>query len=293
MKLATTTLGCFKWDLPTVLSQVAGYGFQGIDFRGLQGELKLWKLPEFSTRLAETAGRIRDHGLSVTCVSSGIHLAATRPDRVAEYDEELVRSAEICGALGCGQIRVFGGSLGLAGGTSEADRPRVVEVVAERVAVLAERAQAIASVELLIETHDAWTSSRNMAAVLERVGRSDVACCWDVKHTYWTGQETPTTTWSRLAPWVRNTHWKDVRRVQGSMETYGRDISDSGLLCLVGEGIVPLSDCYELLDMAGYEGWLTLEWEKHWHPHIEEPDIAFPTFVCYMRDLAAHQRRVV
>jgi sugar phosphate isomerase/epimerase len=292
MKLATTTLGCFKWDLPTVLSRVTGYGFQGIDFRGLQGELKLWQLPEFSTELTETAARIGDHGLTVTCISSGIHLTDTRPERMAEYDEELVRSAELCAALGCGRIRVFGGSLGLADGATEADRPRVVDLVAERVSVLAERARRIAPVDLLIETHDAWTSSGDMAAVLARVDRSDVACCWDVKHTYWTGQETPTTTWEQIGPWVRNTHWKDVRRVKNSKETYGRDLSSSGLLCLVGEGTVPLADCYELLEMAGYGGWLTLEWEKHWHPHIEEPEIAFPTFVCYMRDLAAHRRHV-
>ena len=40
----------------------------GIDFRGLQGEFRLWNLPEFSAGLTETASRIRESGLAVTCV---------------------------------------------------------------------------------------------------------------------------------------------------------------------------------------------------------------------------------
>jgi sugar phosphate isomerase/epimerase len=287
MKLSTTTLGCFKWDLPTVLERVAGYGFEGIDFRGLQGELKLWLLPEFSTGLADTASCIRDLGLTVTCISSGILLSDTRPEHMAEHDEELVRSAEICRALGCRQIRVFGGSLGLAGGATEADRERVVDLVAARARDLAERAGQIAPVDLLIETHDAWTSSRDMVAALERCNRPDVACCWDLKHTYWTGKETPETSWERLAPWVRNTHWKDVRRCCGSPAEAGRDLKGSGVLCLVGDGIAPLTDCYDLLTTAGYDGWFTLEWEKRWHPYLDEPDVAFPGFVRYLRDLEA------
>lgn len=291
MRLSTTTLGCPDWELPTVLERVCEYGFEGIDFRGLRKELKLWLLPEFSGGLTDTAARIRDHGLTVTCVSSGIHLSDTRPESVVAHDEELVRSAEICRALGCRQIRVFGGSLRLAGGAVESDRPRVIDLVAERVSALAERARSIAPVDLLIETHDAWTSSAHMLAILQRAARDDVACCWDVKHTYWTGRETPETTWLRLGGWVRNTHWKDVRRCRGSAGELGRDPGSGERLCLTGEGIVPLADCYDLLASSDYDGWYTLEWEKHWHPQIEEPEVAFPRFVRCMHDLEARRRQ--
>jgi len=286
MKLSTTTLGCPGWDLATVLTRLQEYGFGGVDFRGLKGEFKLWRLPEFAAGLKDTAARIRDHGLAVTCVSSGIHLGDTRPESIAAYDEELLRSAEICGALDCPHIRVFGGSLGLAGGRTEAQRAEVIELVADRARAMAQRAGAIAPVDLLIETHDAWTSSAHVRALLERIGRQDVACCWDVKHTYWASRETPETTWAALGPWVRNTHWKDVRRFRGSAKEFGRDLSRDGLLCLVGTGILPLADCHDLLQASDYKGWFTLEWEKHWHPHIEEPEIAFPRFVQSMRELA-------
>ncbi|MBT3377532.1 MAG: hypothetical protein HN742_12385 [Lentisphaerae bacterium] len=41
-----------------------------------------------------------------------------------------------------------------------------------------------------------------------------------------------------------------------------------------------------MLAASDYNGWLTLEWEKHWHSHIEDADVAFPGFVRYMRGLA-------
>ncbi len=286
MKLSASTLGCLKWDLPTILARLREYGFDGIDFRGLGTELKLWLLPEFSTGIAAAAALIQDHGLAVSCVSSGVLLTDTRPEGLAAGNEEIARTAEICAGLGCSQIRVFGGSLNLADGATEGDRERVVASVAERVAALADRARTIAPLDLLIETHDAWTSSVHMAAVLERTNRPDVACCWDVKHTYWTGHEVPEVTWQRIGRWVRNTHWKDGRRCLDGKERFGRDLRDSGLLCPMGEGVIPLADCQELLATVGYDGWYTLEWEKRWHPHIEEAEIAFPQFVRYLRTLA-------
>jgi sugar phosphate isomerase/epimerase len=290
MKLSTSTLGCFKWDLPTTLARVREYGFDGVDFRGLRKELQLWRLPEFSTNLAETAARIRDAGLAVSCISSSVGLTENRPDKVGAVDEELARTAEICGALGCRQIRVFGGALACASGDTESARPRVIAQVVERARRLADHARAIAPVDLLIETHDDWTSSVHMAEVLERIGRDDVGCCWDVKHTYWMARETPETTWKRLSRWVRNSHWKDARRpVAADLAdpAIAARVQGPGMLLPLGEGVCPLADCHALMRADGYDGWFTLEWEKQWHPHIAEPEVAFPGFVRYMRGLEA------
>jgi sugar phosphate isomerase/epimerase len=287
MRLATTTLGCPAWDLPTILARVAGYGFDAIDFRGLQGEMKLWRRPEFTADLATSAARIRDSGLAVSCISTGVRLTETDPARIAEFDEELMRSAELCAALGCRQLRVFGGDLKCCNGSTEADRPRVIEQVVTRLGVLAGRVAAIAPVDLLVETHDAWTASAHLATVLAAVARPDVGCCWDIKHTWWMAQEVAQRTWKTLAPWVRNTHWKDARRtapaaLMADGKTADR-VRGAGLLVPVGEGVAPLADACELLLGAAYDGWWTLEWEKHWHPHIAGPEAAFPGFIRQMR----------
>ncbi|MDF2720141.1 MAG: hypothetical protein K0R28_7066, partial [Paenibacillus sp.] len=39
-----------------------------------------------------------------------------------------------------------------------------------------------------------------------------------------------------------------------------------------------------------YDGWYTFEWEKRWHRDLEEPELAFPQYVQFMRDLSSADR---
>jgi hypothetical protein len=45
---------------------------------------------------------------------------------------------------------------------------------------------------------------------------------------------------------------------------------------LLGNGEVPVQEMLSRRDGAGYRGWLSAEWEKRWHPEIEEPEVALP-----------------
>ena len=56
-------------------------------------------------------------------------------------------------------------------------------------------------------------------------------------------------------------------------------------LCLPGQGTMPIPEVVEILSTAGYDGYLALEWEKRWHPEIEPPEEAFPTYMQYMRSI--------
>ena len=289
MKLSTSTLGCLKWALPEVINNLVAYGYDGVDFRGLRGELSLWKLPEFSSKLKESAARIRAAGLSVSCISSGIRLTELTPAKVTEYDDELEQTLAICAALDCRQIRVFGGALNAFNNATEAERASVLPRVAERLRSLAARtAKLSTAVQLLVETHDDFIGSEHIAALLELADCPNAGCCWDIKHTCWIAKETPQTTWRRLKPWIFNTHWKDVRLANsdgGDASQTAERINQTGLLCPMGTGILPLTETVQLLQSDGYDGWFTFEWEKLWHPHIDEPETVFPGFVKFMRAL--------
>jgi sugar phosphate isomerase/epimerase len=52
--------------------------------------------------------------------------------------------------------------------------------------------------------------------------------------------------------------------------------ADAWQLTLLGQGEVPVREMLQLLDGGGYQGWISVEWEKHWHPEIEEPERALP-----------------
>jgi hypothetical protein len=51
---------------------------------------------------------------------------------------------------------------------------------------------------------------------------------------------------------------------------------DDWRLVLLGEGEVPVREMLQLLIRGGYDGWVSVEWEKKWHPEIEEPEKALP-----------------
>ena len=44
-----STLGCPKWSFETIINCAADNGYNGIEIRGLQGQLDLPKCPEFSS----------------------------------------------------------------------------------------------------------------------------------------------------------------------------------------------------------------------------------------------------
>jgi fatty-acyl-CoA synthase len=49
-------------------------------------------------------------------------------------------------------------------------------------------------------------------------------------------------------------------------------------LVLLGEGEVPVRQMLGLLAAGGYRNWISVEWEKRWHPEIEAPEVALPQY---------------
>ena len=45
---------------------------------------------------------------------------------------------------------------------------------------------------------------------------------------------------------------------------------------------MPLREVIETLRAMSYEGYISFEWEKYWHPEIEEPEVALPDFMTAM-----------
>jgi sugar phosphate isomerase/epimerase len=122
-------------------------------------------------------------------------------------------------------------------------------------------------VTVLIESHGDFTRSPDLEEVLTRVGSDAFALLWDAHHTFVAGKEAPAETWKRLGRFVRHTHLKDSRP-EGTERRY----------VLVGVGEVPVKEQVAVLAAGGYAGFYCFEWEKKWHPEIEEPEVAFPHF---------------
>lgn len=267
MKLAFTTLGCPNWDLDTIISRAKEYGYDGVDFRGYGQELAIYKLPEFSAGAARTARRFQEAGLEVSCFSSSVRLFPGS----AEGLEEISGYTELCRLFGTSQIRAFGGKIG------ETPEEKALQTAADTLHRAAEIAHP-SGVTIVVETHDDWLDCRLMRRLMERVqSLPNVGVLWDVHHPYRMLGEKPETTWQVLGQWIRNTHVKDSRLVPGSKTEHHYVLPD--------EGDIPLRKIVNVLRQGGYNGYLTLEWEKRWHPDLAEPEVAFPRYVEVMRAL--------
>jgi sugar phosphate isomerase/epimerase len=78
--------------------------------------------------------------------------------------------------------------------------------------------------------------------------------------------ETPAEVFANLSPRILLAQVKDARRTAGG----------EWQLVLLGAGEVPVAEMLGLLRAAGYPHWISAEWEKRWHPGIEEPEVALP-----------------
>ena len=269
-KTSFTTLACPAWTIDRVVAAAVANGYGAVDFRGYLGDVELPDSPAFrGAALRELGARVRDAGLAVSCLGSGAKMSA--PDAAARERElgSMRRYADLCAPLGCRQVRIFGGAAdGVADPLANAAETLVAAAAIARAA----------GIEFLVETHDSWTATARLRAAFDAAGRPEgIALLWDVHHPWATKGEAPADSARNLSPYIRNTHWKDSRALPDGKRR----------LCLPGEGEVPLRAVWDALAAVGYDGWFTFEWEKRWHPEIEEPDIAIPAFAAFMRRLAA------
>ena len=281
MKLSFTNLGCLDWDIRTLATRAAEYGFQGVDFRGYNNELDLTKYAEFDANAAETKKIFDDAGIAVSCISASAHLTA-RGDALAAHLAEVKAYCAIAARLGAPYVRVFGGGLH---GRAYTD---ALPEVAECMRTMAGYAKA-EGVEIVVETHDDWVDTRKLLHAFEYAGFPEaVWILWDVNHPYRYVHEAPADTYSRIGKYVRYTHWKDSATLIQKNRFTG-EIKEKEILTLPGFGELPLDEFYALLTRGGYNGWHTLEWERKWRPEIEPAEIALPEFVKVMRAIDAKQ----
>ena len=266
LPIAVSTLGCPDWSWGTILDVAAREGYAAIELRGIQKELDLPKRTEFSPEnIAKTMAELRSRDLKIVSLGSSVQLHHREPDVRARHLDDGRRFVDLAAKLQTPYVRVFGDRL-LEGEPREAGVARVVEGLRQ----LAAHAKG-SGVEILIESHGDFTDSPTLETILTEAG-SGVALLWDAHHTAVAGKEAPRQTLSRLQRWVRHTHLKDSRP-DGKDRRY----------VLTGEGDVPVAETVRALVASGYKGYYSLEWEKMWHPEIEDPEVAIPHYARLMR----------
>jgi sugar phosphate isomerase/epimerase len=258
-QLAFSTLGCPKWTWNQILDFASAHGFAAIELRGLTGQLDLPSLPEFAPdKIRERRSELAAHDLKIACVSSSAELHHADASRTKQLNDAR-RFIALAHELGAPYVRVFGNNI-------EGPREEVIGRVAAGMRELATYAEP-KQVTVLLESHGDFTNSAILKEILTRANSAHAALLWDAHHTFVEGHEEPETTWRELGLWIRHTHLKDSRVVNGERH-----------YVLTGRGDVPVKRQIQILMRAGYSGYFCFEWEKLWHPEIEEPEVAFADY---------------
>jgi sugar phosphate isomerase/epimerase len=301
LRISFSTLACPKWSWSQTIHFAASLGYNGIENRMIEGETDLLARPEFSESLLDSnLQQLFVHGLEVCGLSSSVRF--DHLDR-AQREEELAVGKlyiDLARRLGAGFVRVFGDVL--PSENEPAARHEVLRNIAGGLDALGEYSELHGgTVDVLIETHGDFADSRLMLELLLHVRHPRVGVLWDTHHPWRFCGEPVGETYGRLKPWIRHTHWKDsVARTTGVISAEARAAAArarslmtghrTAHYVLFGTGEFPAAEALRLLVDGGYGGWYSLEWEKAWHPDLDDPDVALPPFPSALRALLPGRR---
>lgn len=248
---AFSSLGCPELTLDETLALAQRHGLAAVELRTLAGTVDL---PALFTREFGTPDRLAAHvarqPVRVVALDTSLRLAGHAPADWAAF-LTFVPWAE---ALGVRWLRVFDG--GEPGGPLE-------PMVAAWRTWQAHRAQARLACDMMIETHDSLFTA---AAIREFVARAaGASILWDTHHTWKKGGEDPLATWAGIWPHVVHVHVKDSVSRPSARHPF--------TYVLPGDGEFPMAPLRARLQ-AEFDGVMSLEWERQWHPYLAPLDEA-------------------
>jgi len=271
LPIGFSTLGCPNWEWKKILDQASQHGYSAIELRGLMNEMDLSKSPQFTgDRLKESLKDLDALSLKISDLGASARLGEPDKAKRAAHLDEARRYIDLAHQLKSPYVRIFGGKL-----LKDQTMKDATELIIAGFRELHDHARG-SGVVLLIESHDEFTTSASLLNILKGANLPTAALLWDAHHTFVTGGEQPAASFKQLKEYVRHTHLKDSRPPQAG-EKDRRYV-------LTGAGEVPVKETVKVLAAGGYRGYYSFEWEKRWHPEIEDPEVAIPHFAKVIRE---------
>ena len=261
--LSFSTLGCPKWALPDIINFASDNGYDGIEIRGILGELDLTKCPDFSSseKIASVKKVVKDKQLKIINLGASTGLHHADPEKRKSNLDEARRFIDLAQKLDCPYIRVFPNNL-----PKDQDRNATLDLISKGLVELSDHAKG-SNVSVLLETHGDVVETNDVLQIMKNSENPKVGLVWDVVNVWSVTKEPPAQVYEKLKKYIRHTHFKDAKFANGEMH-----------YVLMGQGDAPISEAVKALINGKYKGYYSFEWEKLWHPDIEEPEIAIAQY---------------
>jgi len=269
MKLAFSTLGCPHWELREIIAAARDLAFDGVELRAVGGSLDLLGRAEFSpAQLATTRACFADAGIAICCIDTSCVFHSPDASERANHVKIALAHGKLAAKLGAPLIRVFPDKI-----QSGAGREETRDWIAASLREIAERMPDDVNVGL--ETHGDFARADYAAEIATLADHPRVKVIWDIANSLAAGDEIQHAA-RVVQPYLAHVHLRDATPVAGS---------EHWLPVLAGSGRVSFAEAVAALNELNYNGFISFEWEKYWHPEIAEPEVALPDFINAIREV--------
>ncbi len=269
MKLAFSTLGCPEWTFQKVIDEAHRLGYSGIEVRGFNGVMLAEDIEEFLPENVEKTKRVlKEKGL--TFIGFNVSSSLYNPDTFNASIDEAKKAIDVCERMAIPAVRVFGSNI-----PWDLDLEQSISEAARGVRLLCEYARG-KNIKIMLEIKGSFNSIEIVQSVVDKLSDSpEFGIIWDLEHSDRAYGDDWRDFYNAFKSYIGHVHIRDYHR---GMLPNGRY-----KLCMMGDGDIPLVDIINCLKDDGYSGYYSFEWEKKWNSYLEEPEVAFPSYIEYMK----------
>ncbi len=265
--LSFSTLGCPDWNFGQITDFAVKHGYKGIEVRGILREMYLPECEIFKPQnieatlqvMKEKELRFVDLGSSAT-----MHFAegAEREKNLDEGKQYI----DLAQRINCPYIRVFPNLF-----PKGQDKNVTMDLITKGLITLGEYAKG-SNVMVLMETHGELVRIDDLEKIMQSANHPQAGLVWDCTNMWAITKDAPAEMYNRLKKYIHHVHIKDAKLVDGKPQ-----------YTLLGKGEVPILEAVTLLSKGSYSGYYSFEWEKLWHPELDEPEIAIANYPVVMK----------
>ncbi len=274
MKVGFSSICCPTWDLKIIFEHAVRLGFDGIEFRGLQGELHLPNHPELAQNGDVLINVCQKSNVELVCLGTSASLGFKKKQVLGDHLAGVREHIQLAQKLRCPYVRVFSGDIP-AGSNRYETLGRVTEALGDLARFAAQH-----KVTLLIENSGDLAASKDLWFLLDAVSHPALRACWNPVNGLSVGDRASVAI-PRLSSRLGMVHVADATFDGLSMQGYQP----------LGQGNLEVPQLLELLTGITYEGYLMLEWPKLWDASLADAAEFLPQAIQYLRDLLNVERK--
>lgn len=231
------------------------------------------------------------HNIEIVCLTPYNSHFNSLDEEVRQKEIEAIKKViDYCDYLGAKYIRIYGGNL-KAGETDniELKRERLIQSLRYLGDIAADK-----GVTLAVENHfnTMAVSAKQTAELIRDINHKAVRILYDQPNLSFTGNEEYEDAIRVQQRYVCYMHVKDFvfkedRTFVSSDVARPKEEERNVYTRIVGEGIIKWPEILRMVKEHGYDGWLSLEYERRWHPDdIPEASIGMKKSLDYLRSLS-------